>query len=98
MTKKYFALTKWIGGSDDKKYTVGVPVDWIINFDIDEYQKDNHDPAESYVVEWRDTPKPPKGGWKCYDCHVILVSGILLVWFDFFYAFPKEKFTKFWMI
>ena len=75
MPKKYLALVKWIGGVDDKKYTSGVPVEFIKNFNLDSYFNDDFDPSESYVVEWRESSKVPKGGWKCYDCHVIAVSG-----------------------
>jgi hypothetical protein len=70
-----YALVKWIGGTDDKTYTSGIPTDWIIGFKSADYMNDDHDVTESYVVEWRDTKRKPSGGWKCYDCHIVLVSG-----------------------
>ena len=38
MPKKLLALVKWVGGDDDRKYTVGVPVEWIKSFNYEEYQ------------------------------------------------------------
>lgn len=37
MSKKLFALVKWVGGEDDRNYTVGVPIEWIKSFNYDEY-------------------------------------------------------------
>ncbi|KAH0563770.1 hypothetical protein KQX54_006207, partial [Cotesia glomerata] len=74
LRKKYWALVRWVGGSDDKKYTVGIDVDHIKNFDYNQFLMDELDPEEVYVVEWRDKPKPPLGGWLCYHARVIAIS------------------------
>lgn len=65
MTKLY-ALVKWVSGEDKEKFTVGIPVDWIINFDYEEFKKENYDPDCTYVIQWRKSVKEPPGGWLCF--------------------------------
>lgn len=74
-SKKYFALVKWIGGEDDKKYTPGIDINHIKNFNYEQFINDDEDPDKIYVVEWHDSVKEPLGGWTCYSAQVIAVSG-----------------------
>ncbi|XP_044582144.1 uncharacterized protein LOC123263417 [Cotesia glomerata] len=76
-SKKMFALVKWIGGDDDKKYTVGIDVEHIKNFDYDKFNSDDEDPDKIYVVEWHESKKEPLGGWICFSAQIIAVSGSL---------------------
>ncbi|KAH0548504.1 hypothetical protein KQX54_002180 [Cotesia glomerata] len=73
------ALVKWVGGEDDKKYTAGIMIDHIKNFDYEKFNNDEEDPDTVYVVEWHDTPKEPLGGWLCYNAKVIFVSHSIAV-------------------
>lgn len=73
MSSELLSLLKWIGGSDAGKYTVGIPVSWIKNFDVNEWEQGSDD-DETYVIEWRNTIKEPPGGWKCYDAIVVDIS------------------------
>lgn len=73
MAPPLLALVKWIGGADDKKYTSGIPVEWIKGFDYDDFRSSNFDPTLSYVIEWHEG-KEPRGGWPVYDGYVIEVS------------------------
>ncbi|KAH0567823.1 hypothetical protein KQX54_014495 [Cotesia glomerata] len=70
-----WALVKWVGGKDDEKYTVGIDVTHIKNFDSKAFLLDDSDPEKVYVIEWR-TPKTkePLGGWPCYHALVISIS------------------------
>ena len=74
---KLFALLKWVSGEDKGKYTAGIPIEWIQDFNYETYQDETPDPDYSYVIEWRDTRKKPKGGWKCYDAVVVTVNGMI---------------------
>ncbi|CAG5093174.1 Protein of unknown function, partial [Cotesia congregata] len=73
MTSELFAIVKWLNDEDKGTYTVGVPTQWIIQFDYQEYCMNSCDADESYVVEWRQGKKPA-GGWLCYDAVVTDVS------------------------
>lgn len=70
-----FALVKWIGGDDDNKYTVGIDVEHIKNFDYDKFNSDDEDHDKIYVVEWHESKKEPLGGWICFSAQIIAVSG-----------------------
>ncbi|XP_057329053.1 uncharacterized protein LOC130669920 [Microplitis mediator] len=71
---KFLALVKWVGGVDDKKYTSGIQLEHIKNFEYEKFQNDELDPDKVYVVKWHDTTKEPLGGWICYNAKVIAVS------------------------
>lgn len=75
---KLKALVVWQGGEDHGKYTSGVKCEWIKNFHYEEWL--NADPDDddcvSYVIEWRNTPQPPVGGWPVYNGIVLEVAGI----------------------
>lgn len=72
--KPILALLQWIGGEFDGALTVGVPIDWVLNFDHDTFDPDDED--NSYVVEWRETKnnKKPKKGYNLYDARVLKIS------------------------
>lgn len=74
--KKIFALVKWIGGAFDNTFTPAVPVEWIKDFDPQNFMPEDEDEDLSYVVEWRENKKgrKPKSGWKCYDAQIIAIS------------------------
>lgn len=74
--KPKFALVQWIGGDYDKTYTAGVPVDWILDFDINTFNPEKETEDHYYNIEWRksNSGKIPKCGWKFYDAKVIRVS------------------------
>ncbi|XP_057330859.1 uncharacterized protein LOC130671155 [Microplitis mediator] len=74
-----FALVKWVSGEDKDKYTVGIPTEWIINFNYEDFKNEKCNPAESYVIEWRKSKKMPAGGWECYDGLVTEVSSSIAV-------------------
>ncbi|XP_026287065.1 uncharacterized protein LOC113212540 [Frankliniella occidentalis] len=58
--RQKLACIEWINESPDSiDFTHNVPLEWVRGYSPDE--KD-----ESYVVEWRQAPKP-KGGWHFYD-------------------------------
>ncbi|XP_015123524.1 uncharacterized protein LOC107045704 [Diachasma alloeum] len=64
---KLYANVKWIGGDDHDKVTVGIPTEWILNFNYEEFLSENFDPDESFVIEWRESGKKPPGGWPVFD-------------------------------
>ncbi|XP_044579439.1 uncharacterized protein LOC123261728 isoform X2 [Cotesia glomerata] len=70
---EFLALVKWVGGVDDKKYTTGINVAHIKNFDEKKFLNGEEDPEKVYVVEWHDGPEP-LGGWICYNARVIAIS------------------------
>lgn len=76
--KKLYALVQWVGGDDDGKYSTDIPVEFIKQFDYEEFQRNLENSVDdddfSYVVEWRDKRKQPKGGWKAYNCVLKKVS------------------------
>ncbi|XP_044582941.1 uncharacterized protein LOC123263959 [Cotesia glomerata] len=72
--KKYWALVKWVGGVDDKTYTVGIDTQHIKNFNYEEFTSEEEDPEKIYVIEWHDQSKEPPGDWICYQARVIAVS------------------------
>lgn len=70
------ALVKWLSGKDKGKFTAGVPVDWLRDFDKATWLSNKEkDEEESYICEWRDAKKEPAGGWDVHDAQVIEVSG-----------------------
>lgn len=71
---KLLCTVKWVSGADKGKYTVGMLVDWILNFNLEEWRSENRDPEVSYIIEWRKPPKKPAKGWICYDGLIIDVS------------------------
>lgn len=75
MTTELFAIVQWLNDEDKGTYTVGVPTEWIMQFDYKEYCMKGCDADESYVVEWRQGKKPA-GGWLCYDAVVTDVSSM----------------------
>lgn len=69
--KQLYALVQWIGGNHDKTYTPGIPIEWIMDFDLQRYLTEKENLEESYIVQWR------RGNietWKNYDAYVIEVS------------------------
>ncbi|XP_074114147.1 uncharacterized protein LOC141537201 [Cotesia typhae] len=74
--KKKFALVQWIGGDYDKTYTPGVPVEWILDFNLEKFDPAEEPEDQSYIVQWREskTGKIPKCGWKYYDAKIVRVS------------------------
>ncbi|XP_011312328.1 uncharacterized protein [Fopius arisanus] len=75
---KLFAMIKWIGGEDDGKISVGVPTDWIMNFNFEEFLSENFDPDLSYVIESRQPVKKPAGGWPKFDGLILDVASTVL--------------------
>lgn len=73
--KKLYALVKFVSGDDAKKYSVGIPVEMIKDFDVDVFLAGDYDASEVFCVEWREKKKKPKQGWPLYDVNVIHVSG-----------------------
>ncbi|KAH0552480.1 uncharacterized protein LOC123270080 [Cotesia glomerata] len=67
------ALVKWVGGVDDKKYTTGINVAHIKNFNEKKFLNDEEDPEKVYIVEWHDGPEPLRC-WICYNARVIAIS------------------------
>lgn len=85
-----FALVKWLGGVDHGKYTANVPIEWIKDFDLDTFSEEEaaEDSDISYVIEWREGRKKPRGGWKVFDGYVKAVNGMFcLVSFEFIIFF-----------
>lgn len=74
--KQLLALLQWIGGTYNQTFTPGVPIDWIKDFNLEEWKIDRHDPDLSYVIEWKEKKKPKSGGWPCYDARIVAISGI----------------------
>lgn len=68
MSSKY-ALIKWLSGQDKGKYSPDVPTSWIRDFN-----DNDKDFEESYVVEWRAGRKVPPGGWPVFDGLIICTS------------------------
>lgn len=56
-----FAIVQWLNDEDKGTHTVGVPTEWIMQFDYEEYCMNGCDADESYVVEWRQGRKPAGG-------------------------------------
>lgn len=75
MSKKYLALVKWTSGKDTGKYTVGIDVTHIKQFNVPDFQNAKFDPKKIWTVEWHDVKNEPLGGWVCYPAMVIQVSG-----------------------
>ncbi|KAH0561184.1 hypothetical protein KQX54_014174 [Cotesia glomerata] len=71
MSDELLALVKWIGGKDDGQFTVGIPVMWIKDFDLNVFDPESEDSDTSYVVEWRVGKKKP---WLYFDAQVIVIS------------------------
>ena len=66
---------KWSSGQDKGKYTPGVPIEWLRDFEKSEWvQLKQKGEAESYLCEWREGKNEPAGGWPVYDAEVIEVS------------------------
>ncbi|KAJ1524615.1 hypothetical protein ONE63_011099 [Megalurothrips usitatus] len=63
-----YALCKWLTGRCEGTFTHNVRIDSIRDFDVD-----NVSSEESYLVEWRQPPKPA-GGWHVYDALVFDTS------------------------
>lgn len=73
--EKMLSLLKWTQGEDKGTYTVGIPIEWIKRFNIDDFRNEKYDPQKEFAVEWRDQKKEPCGGWNCFLAQVIHVSG-----------------------
>lgn len=65
--KKTYACVKWLSGAYKDSITHDVDLEWIVDFDARNLE-------ESYVIEWRVSPKP-RTGWKVFDGLVLEVSG-----------------------
>jgi len=61
-------LVEWLSGAFSGTFEA-VPQDWIQNFD-----PNNVDEDESYVVEWQKAPKAKSGSWHVYDARIYEVS------------------------
>lgn len=70
-----YALIKWISGEDKGTYSPDIPIDWIKNFDYKQYLNSKDESPQVYAIEWRNSKKPPRGGWLFYNGLVIQVSG-----------------------
>lgn len=55
---------EWLGGKDKGKLSI-VNLNWINNFDFEEFNG-NPEAVEPNSVEWRDQKSKPIGGWVCY--------------------------------
>ncbi|MGH0126964.1 UNVERIFIED_CONTAM: hypothetical protein FKN15_030577 [Acipenser sinensis] len=67
------ALVKWESGVDKDSYSV-IPTAWIRNFDLFSIADDDEETTRSFRAEWRDTNKPPKGGWPVYEAQIIMTE------------------------
>ncbi|CAD6218059.1 GSCOCG00011415001-RA-CDS, partial [Cotesia congregata] len=60
-------------------YTLGIPIEWIRDFTLEEWEKESDD--ISYIVEWREKVSKNQfkklGGWPVYDASVVAVSASL---------------------
>ncbi|CAG5090572.1 Protein of unknown function, partial [Cotesia congregata] len=75
MVHQLYALVKWIDdGIDKNKYTPDVPIEWILGFDLKQFNANAVNEEESDVIEWRDTKNKPKSGWKLFNGIVIDIS------------------------
>ncbi|XP_074110872.1 uncharacterized protein LOC141535032 isoform X2 [Cotesia typhae] len=74
--KPKFALVQWIRGEYDATYTAGIPVEWIMDFDVNKFDPKTEPEDHSYVVQWRESKsgRMPKRGWRYYDAKVVQVS------------------------
>ena len=62
------ALVRWINGVHADTFTPNLNVQWIRDFNPDDFLS-----TDSYTVEWRKPPMP-KTGWPLLDCVVLEVS------------------------
>ncbi|XP_008546284.2 uncharacterized protein LOC103570352 [Microplitis demolitor] len=69
--KQLYALVQWVGRNHDKTYTPSIPIEWIMDFDLQRYLTEKENLEESYIVLWRQGKIET---WKNYDAYVIEVS------------------------
>ncbi|XP_058881920.1 uncharacterized protein LOC131737377 [Acipenser ruthenus] len=67
------ALVKWESGVNKDSYSV-IPTAWIRNFDLFSIADDVEETTRSFRAEWRDTNKPPKGGWPVHEAQIIMTG------------------------
>lgn len=63
-----YALGKWLSGTGINTYIHDLDVEWIRDFNPNEF-----DDEESYIAEWRVGAKP-KTGWDVFDVKIFEVS------------------------
>ncbi|KAK6482023.1 hypothetical protein HHUSO_G16570 [Huso huso] len=71
--KVVWRLVKWESGVDKDSYSV-IPTTWIRNFDLFSIADDDEETTRSFRAEWRDTNKPPKGGWPVHEAQIIMTG------------------------
>jgi hypothetical protein len=64
-----YALVRWLTGVNEGELTSNVKTTWIRAFDGEGVG----DPGRSFVVEWRQPPKP-RCGWPLFDAEILDVS------------------------
>ncbi|KAF7996078.1 hypothetical protein HCN44_009916 [Aphidius gifuensis] len=66
MAEKLYALVKWTNGEDIGKFTVGINVNHIKQFNVKEFKNGKTNPGKIWTIEWHATKDKPLGGWNCY--------------------------------